>query len=72
MQINIYCRGSVGAPRQNNSPNADHLLSHSTVANSDLPILIPESCSEIFLEILPQINLIIHIALLKPESLSGK
>lgn len=62
----------MDAPRQNSSPNADHLLPHSTVANSNLPILSPESCSEVFLEILPQIHLITHIALLKPGGSTGK
>lgn len=41
------------APRKNSGPNADHLLSHSTVANSNLPILTPEICSilgEVFLQ----------------------
>lgn len=62
----------MDAPGQNSSPNADYLLPHSIVANSNLPILTAKSCSEVFLEILTQIHLIVHIASLKPGGLSGK
>lgn len=35
----------MDVPGQNSSPNADHLLSFSVVANSNLPILTAESRS---------------------------